>query len=171
MADPTELGESTQLRADVMLVRMGGSSYALPVAAVREVVRLPPVTRVPGLPPFVAGLTNVRGRVLAVLDLRTLLRLEGPRGDRLVILDGEQDGGGTAQVPNPRGTRALVGLIVDAALDMVQLPTGGLEPLPPGIPPEAAGVLDGMTVLANTPIALLAPSGLLALRGRLAQPA
>lgn len=157
--------------ADVMLVRMGGSSYALPVAAVREVVRLPQVTRVPGLPPFVAGLTNVRGRVLAVLDLRSLLRLDGPRGDRLVILDGEQDGGANPQVPSARGTRALVGLIVDAALDMVQLPAGGLEPLPPGFPPEAAGVLDGMTVLAGTPIALLTPSGLLALRGRLAQPA
>jgi chemotaxis signal transduction protein len=159
---------------DVMLVRLGGSSYALPVASVREVVRLPPITRVPGLPPFVAGLTNVRGRVLAVLDLRALLRLDGPRGDRLVILDGGQGELLAGQVPNARGThssRALVGLIVDAALDMVQLPAGGLEPLPPGISPEAAEVLEGITVVANTPIAVLTPAGLLALRGRLAQPA
>ena len=42
----------------------------MPVAAVREIVRLPAVTRVPGLPAFVTGLANVRGRVLAVLDLR-----------------------------------------------------------------------------------------------------
>src|ERR1700712_4756612 len=109
-----------------MLVRMGGSSYALPVASVREVVRLPAVTRVPGLPSFVAGLTNVRGRVLAVLDLRQILRLECPRGDRLVILDGGA-GDPVASSSAARGTRALVGLIVDAALDMVQLPAGSLE--------------------------------------------
>jgi purine-binding chemotaxis protein CheW len=157
-----------------MLVRIGGSSYALPVASVREVVRLPPVTRVPGLPAFVAGLANVRGRVLAVLDLRPLLRLDGPRGDRLVILDGlsqsgfaPRSGGGSGA----HGSRAMVGLIVDAALDMVQLPAGGLEPLPPGVSPEAASVLDGLTVIGSTPIAVLTPSGLLALRGRLAQPA
>lgn len=156
--------------SEVMLVRLGGASYALPVASVREVVRLPPVTRVPGLPAFVAGLTNVRGRVLAVLDLRQMLRLDGPRGDRLVILDG-------GQVDSPRpgagaqGSRALVGLIVDAALDMVKLPEGGLEPLPPGVPPEASGVLAGLTVLDNAPIAVLTASGLLALRGHLAQPA
>ncbi len=64
-------------------------SYALPVGAVREIVRLPDVTRVPGLPAFVAGLANVRGRVLAVLDLRPLLQLDAPRGERLVILDGD----------------------------------------------------------------------------------
>jgi purine-binding chemotaxis protein CheW len=143
---------------NVMLLRLGGSSYALPVACVREIVRLPPVTRVPGLPAFVAGLTNVRGRVLAVLDLRPLLRLDGPRGERLVILDSA----GAA------GSRAMVGVIVDAAMDMVQLPATGHGPLPPGIPPEALTVLDGMTVLDGTPVAVLTPAGLLALRGRLA---
>jgi purine-binding chemotaxis protein CheW len=171
VADTSEVSDGAQGRPpDVMLVRMGGSSYALPVASVREVVRLPAVTRVPGLPSFVAGLTNVRGRVLAVLDLRQMLRLDGPRGDRLVILDG-----GAAQVAQAgsgaRGSRAMVGLIVDAALDMVQLPPGALEPLPPGLPSEAASILDGITVLAGMPIAVLTPSGLLSLRGRLAQPA
>lgn len=54
-----------QPTGDVMVVRLGGSSFALAVSAVREIVRLPPVTRVPGLPAFVAGLANVRGRVFA----------------------------------------------------------------------------------------------------------
>lgn len=146
-----------------MLVRLSGSSYALPVAAVREIVRLPAVTRVPGLPAFVAGLANVRGRVLAVLDLRPLLRLDAPRGDRLVILDA---GGATG--PDGRGLRAMVGLIVDAALDLVRLPEASLEPLPPGMASDAAAVLDGITVISGAPVAVLSPRGLLGLRGRLA---
>jgi purine-binding chemotaxis protein CheW len=171
VAETSEVSADAQVRLpEVMLVRLGGSSYALPVASVREVVRLPAVTRVPGLPPFVAGLTNVRGRVLAVLDLRQLLQLDGPRGERLVILDGDSSEAATPS-SGARGTRALVGLIVDAALDMVRLPAGGLEPLPPGLPREAATILEGITVLAGKPIAVLTPAGLLALRGRLAQPA
>jgi purine-binding chemotaxis protein CheW len=157
-----------------MLLRLGPSTYALPVDAVREIVRLPPVTRVPGLPAFVAGLTNVRGRVLAVLDLRPLLDLDIPRGQRLVILDG----------PGGQAGRAAVGLVVDAALDLLTLPEGGLEPLPPGLPPEATRVLSGITVIGKDGgeeagamngeqvIAVLSPEGLLGLRARLpGQPA
>ncbi len=149
---------------NVMLVRLGGLAYALPAGFVREIVRLPPVTRVPGLPTFVAGLANVRGRVLAVLDLRALLRLDAPRGDRLVILDAE-----SARTASG-GTRATVGLIVDAALDLLYLPEGSLEPLPPGVAPDAGAVLDGMTVIDGSPVAVISPPGLLALRSRLSLP-
>ena len=135
-----------------MLLPIGPSRYALPIDAVREVVRLPAITRVPGLPEFVAGLVNVRGRVLAVLDLRPLLHLDVPRGDRLVLLDG-----GTAT------GRSCVGLVVDAALDLVAIPRRGLQPLPPGVPDAAATVLARITVVGDETIAVLSPAGLLGL--------
>ncbi len=157
--------------ADVMLVEVGGSSYALPVSALREIVRLPPLTRVPGLPEFVAGLANVRGRVLAVIDLRPLLGLEAARGDRLVILDGTGNGTGNGGASFGNGNRAIVGIVVDAARDLVQLPEGALEPLPPGVPTEASEVLDGITVIDGTPVAVLSPVGLLGLRRHLSSAA
>jgi purine-binding chemotaxis protein CheW len=147
-----------------MLLGIGGSTYAIPVAAVREIVRLPPVTRVPGLPAFVTGLANVRGRVLAVLDLRPLLNVEAPRGERLLIIDRAD---ADAPVVNTAAGRGVIGLIVDSALDLVALPEGGLEPLPPGVPVEACAVLDGITVVDGTPVAVLSPPGLLGLRSRL----
>jgi purine-binding chemotaxis protein CheW len=151
-----------------MLVSIGGSTYAMPVAAVREIVRLPAVTRVPGLPPFVTGLANVRGRVLAVLDLRPLLHLEASKGERLVILDradAASPGGPTAA--STAAGRGVVGLIVDSALNLIALPEGALEPLPPGVPAEAAAVLDGIAVVDGVPVAVLSPAGLLGLRSRL----
>jgi purine-binding chemotaxis protein CheW len=74
---------------EVVVVRLGGSRYALPMEAVAEVGRPPALTRVPGLPAWLAGVANWRGRVLAVLDLRPLL--EAPAGEldrrgRLVVL-------------------------------------------------------------------------------------
>jgi purine-binding chemotaxis protein CheW len=148
-----------------MLLGIGGSTYAIPVAAVREIVRLPAVTRVPGLPAFVKGLANVRGRVLAVLDLRPLLQLDAAKGERLVILD--RAPGGPATGAGGSGARGVVGLIVDEALELVALPESGLEPLPPGVPAAAAAVLDGITVVDGSPVAVLSPPGLLALRSRL----
>lgn len=74
---------------EVVVVRLGGSRYALPMGAVAEVGRPPGLTRVPGVPAWLAGVANWRGRVLAVLDLRPLL--EAAAGDldrraRLVVL-------------------------------------------------------------------------------------
>ena len=71
-------------------MRLGGSRYALPMQAVAEVGRPPSLTRVPGLPGWLAGVANWRGRVLAVLDLRPLF--EAAPGDldrraRLVVLN------------------------------------------------------------------------------------
>ncbi len=147
-----------------MLLGIGGSTYAMPVAAVREIVRLPAVTRVPGLPAFVTGLANVRGRVLAVLDLRPLLGLDAARGERLVILDRADAGSPTVTAGAGGG---VIGLIVDSALELVALPEGGLEPLPPGVAADAAAVLDGITVVDGAPVAVLSPPGLLGLRFRL----
>jgi purine-binding chemotaxis protein CheW len=58
-------------------VRAGGEHYALPVAGVREIARLGAVMPVPGAPPEVMGVWNLRGDVMAVLDLARLLGLEG----------------------------------------------------------------------------------------------
>jgi purine-binding chemotaxis protein CheW len=75
--------------AEVVVVRLGGCRYALPMPSVAEVGRPPSLTRVPGLPTWVAGVANWRGRVLAVLDLRPLLSAETRQLDRrgrLVVL-------------------------------------------------------------------------------------
>ena len=80
---------------EVVVVRLGGCRYAVSMDAVAEVGRPPVLTRVPGLPSWVAGVANWRGRVLAVLDLRPLLTA-GPalldRRGRLVVLVCTNDG-------------------------------------------------------------------------------
>lgn len=83
-------GNDAPALEEVVLVRLGGCRYALPMPAVAEVGRPPSLTRVPGLPAWIAGVANWRGRVLAVLDLRSLLAAEATpldRGGRLVVLN------------------------------------------------------------------------------------
>lgn len=85
----TEQGAGEAADVEVVVVRLGGGRYALPMPAVAEVGRPPALTRVPGLPGWVAGVANWRGRVLAVLDLRPLLGSAPEpldRRGRLVVL-------------------------------------------------------------------------------------
>jgi purine-binding chemotaxis protein CheW len=49
--------------------------YALPIALAYEILRVAPITRVPHAPRAIRGLMNVRGRLLPVVDVRTLLEM------------------------------------------------------------------------------------------------
>lgn len=67
-----------QAKTDVHLVELveftlGHERYAFPSFAVREVFHLTEITALPSLPPFVLGVTNVRGRIISVIDIRRML--------------------------------------------------------------------------------------------------
>lgn len=73
--------------------RVDGARFAIPAASVREVVRVPRLTRVPHAPASLIGIGNFRGAVLPVLSFATLLAR--PRGDEariLLVEDGDPVG-------------------------------------------------------------------------------
>lgn len=111
-------------------VHVGGAEYGIPATRVREVLRPPPVTRVPGAAAGVRGVAQVRGTVMAVVDLGLRLGLAPVRPPgRLVVVWGPD--------------REAVGLLVDRVEGVVE--AEGAEPAPPEA--EAAlpaGWLDGV---------------------------
>jgi purine-binding chemotaxis protein CheW len=95
-----------------LVVGVDDGRYAVPVSSVREVIRVGRLTPIPGAPPAVVGITNVRGEILPVLDAGALLgRSLGGKASIVVV---EAD-----------GIRA--GLAVGELFDVVSLPLG-LEP-------------------------------------------
>jgi len=106
---------------------LANETFALPVSPVREILRISSITRVPHAPYPIRGVTNLRGRVIPVLDLR--IRLELPEGDltrtsRIIVV-------------SSRGR--LLGLLVDAVHQVVHLDVDLIQP-----PPE-----DVMTVQSD----------------------
>ncbi len=80
------------------LFGLGGSLFAVDVGHAREVVVLEEFTVVPLAPSHLLGLTNLRGYILPILDVRALLGLRAQpvtHGSRLLVLDG---GGGQVGV-------------------------------------------------------------------------
>lgn len=65
-ADAKPSGEVLEL----LTFALGRERYAIETRFVREVTRLLDFTPVPGAPEFVLGITNLRGEVLAIIDLR-----------------------------------------------------------------------------------------------------
>jgi purine-binding chemotaxis protein CheW len=110
---------------------------------VAEVGRPPSLTRVPGVPAWLAGVANWRGRVLAVLDLRSLLAAPGApldRRGRLVVLN---RGG----VP--------VGLLTEGVEGTHLLDEDQVEPSLAHLPDSAASLLAGQTTDADGPCGVL----------------
>ncbi len=97
--------------------RVGEQSYALPISTVREIVRPPEITPVPQSPEHVAGVMNLRGRIVPVIDLRKRFRQaieNSPKTRVLVIaLDGK-----------------LIGLLVDSASEVLKIASEEIEPSP-----------------------------------------
>ena len=60
---------------EVLVFEVGGQTYGLPTADVRELVRAVAITPLPNAPAAIEGVVNVRGRVLPVLDVRARFRL------------------------------------------------------------------------------------------------
>jgi purine-binding chemotaxis protein CheW len=58
---------------EIVEFTLGQEHYGFPSAQVREVFHLTEITPLPSVPPFVLGVTNVRGRILSVIDIRRLL--------------------------------------------------------------------------------------------------
>lgn len=85
-------------------VRIAGEQYALPVDGVLEVAELGHVTPVPGAPASVLGVRNLRGQLITVVDLATLLGLEGDGPRERIVITQEGD--------------RRAGLVVEAILDV-----------------------------------------------------
>lgn len=126
-----------------VVFRVASERFALPLAAVGEVVLpQPPFARVPRSSEAVRGVMNLRGRVVAVVDLAALVGLTPQRleagGGHVLILD--------------RGKRAL-GFLIGGVL--------GVETLAP--PEEAAsGLVRGVASAAGGAATILGPEALAA---------
>lgn len=77
--------------ADYVTFDMEDGKYAFPMSRVQEIMRMPAVVRVPLGPPSLEGLSNLRGRILPVVSLRTSCSLsEVPHDEatRVIVVDG-----------------------------------------------------------------------------------
>ena len=105
-----------------MIFRVGEASYAVDILRVEEVQRWRPVTRIPNSGDHTLGVINVRGSIIPVVDLRTVLD------------QGERSYGPTTVIALVRvareGREQRLGMVVDAVSDVLDIDGEAIRPPP-----------------------------------------
>jgi chemotaxis signal transduction protein len=131
LADEAYARETAHKR-DVLTFAVGGEEYALGIDCIREIIKNRPVTEVPRVPAFVAGIIAVRGVVMPVIDVRLRLRLlAAPLSHKariLVVTRPTADAGGGLGGDVQDSGREPFGLIVDRVHQVVTLSEHDIEP-------------------------------------------
>jgi purine-binding chemotaxis protein CheW len=117
--------------------------WGLDASAVQEVIRVGPMTGVRNAPPEVAGIVNLRGRIVTILDIGKKLGFQKPEPgpeNRIFIVE-------------DRGE--FIGLLVDRGGEVVEAGNAERQPPPPNVPPEQARYLTGVCRTGGKVIALM----------------
>ncbi|MDR3587753.1 MAG: chemotaxis protein CheW [Desulfosporosinus sp.] len=98
---------------------LGSEEFGVDIMRVQEIIRIPPITRVPKAPVYVEGVINLRGNVIPVISLRTrfgMTRVEETDLSRIIVL----------QVHTK-----VFGIGVDAVTEVLRIDSDEIEPPPP----------------------------------------
>lgn len=130
---------------------VAGECYALPVAALREIVRLSPISRLPDSPALVEGLIDLRGRLIPVVDLARVIGTTRHAPDDEV------------RIAVVASSNLLIGLCVDAATEVLSVDESDYEAVPAVAKGCQAAVVDAVIRReGQAPVMVLSIEGLLA---------
>ena len=126
-------------------VRVAGTLYGIEAGHVQEVMGLAPLTRLPLAAPGVAGLMNLRGRIVTVLELRRCLglpaRSEGTSAVNLVLRPAD----------NP------MGLLADEIGEVLEVDASAWAPRPETAQGPGADLVSGVYRLESELLCVLDP--------------
>jgi purine-binding chemotaxis protein CheW len=95
--------------------RIGRETFGVPISLVHEIVRVPEITSVPEAPDCIEGVINLRGKIVSVVDLRKRFgekEVRSGKKNRILVVEVEGK---------------MVGLIVDAASEVLKVPPSEIE--------------------------------------------
>ncbi len=140
-----------ETETQLVVFDLASEFYGVDIGDVREIIRMQSITSVPGAPPFVEGVINLRGSVVPVVDLRKRLGLtinEQTQESRIVVVDiAGRD----------------VGVIVDGVNEVLRIPLSSVDPPSSMITDADSDYLRGIARLEDKLIILLDLSKALAM--------
>jgi purine-binding chemotaxis protein CheW len=119
----TSAHPSPALDGRYLTFRLGAGSYGISVLKVQEIIRLAATTAVPGLPPHLRGVINLRGRIVPIIDLRARFAMPAQAdGARTCII--------VVQLRTATCGLAPMGLVVDAVDEVLAIGRDEVTPPP-----------------------------------------
>ena len=97
---------------------LADEEYGVEVLKVREIIRMPTITKMPNVPHHVEGIINLRGKVIPIISMRrrfSLMESENSNQTRIIIMD---------------VCGSLTGFIVDAVSEVIRIHRSEIQPPP-----------------------------------------
>jgi len=144
--------KETARGAEIQLVifRLAGEEFGLDISQVREIIRMQDITPMPQAPEFIEGVINLRGQIIAVMDLANRFGLkssERTEKARIVVSEVKDN---------------TVGLIVDEVPEVLRISEGSVDPTPGMIESQIhSDFIKGVGKLEDRLIILLAADKIL----------
>lgn len=116
-----------------IVVKIGTEQYGIDIKYVDNIVRMQKITRVPKVQPYVKGVINLRGEVIAVMSIRLKMGLpvdEYTGKSRIIILKPDQ--------------QSEVGIIVDEVKEVVTLENAEIEKTSYDVKDERVSYINGI---------------------------
>ena len=135
----------------IVVFELANEHYGLDISAVEGIIKMQSITKMPQAPHFIEGITNLRGVVVPVMDLRRRFGLpttEWTKETRIVVV-----------FMNGR----KVGMIVDGVSQVLRIQDDQIEPPPPMVTSNNSALNKGIAKLENRLIILLDLSKVLSL--------
>ena len=127
----------------LVVFELGGQLFAFPGDRVREILSDVEVFFVPGSPPFLEGVINLRGDIESVLLLEGLLQLPEGTGTR------------ASSILLGRSRTMTSGIRVDRVVDVADVPQGALLQPPATLPEQMRSLVRNVLQLGDRPVAVL----------------
>jgi purine-binding chemotaxis protein CheW len=123
---------SQQSLKEYITATIGGQLFGLSILRVQDVFIPERLTRVPLAPPEIAGVLNLRGRIVTLIDLRQSLGLKQPDDDAPAMAIGVES------------RSESYGLLIDGVGEVLKLDDAGREPNPINLDPRLARISAGI---------------------------
>ena len=93
---------------------MNGNEYTIPILKVQEIVNLPNVTKLPQASDYLEGVTNLRGKIIPIINLKKMVGLpsESP-GEKVIVIS---------------SGRITFGILVDGITGVISIEENEIEP-------------------------------------------
>ncbi|MCL4560665.1 MAG: chemotaxis protein CheW [Chloroflexi bacterium] len=131
------------METQVVVFEVANEHFGVDIAAIEGILNLQPITQLPHAPEFIEGVTNLRGSIVPIIDLRKRFGLE--------------------QTPPTRETRIVVafldqikaGMIVDSVARVMRISDELIEPTPPMVATIDSAYIQGIAKLDGQLIIIL----------------
>ncbi len=120
---------------------LGVNECTIPLLKVREIINIPTITRMPQSPPYIEGLTNLRGNIIPLVNLKKLINQDGNNtSDKVIVIS---DG------------KTNLGILVDGITGVINIEDSAIEPAEDILNKENINYFSGVAKLPDRLVCLL----------------